>query len=263
MKKSSLIVSLAGAAALMLPFGLLADSHEGAMDRGPITDIWYVVPKRGMEAQFAEAMAAHIAFRAEAGESRDWHGYRVVVGHEISPIAFRSCCFEWADLDAYSAEDTEKGLSANFNENVDQYVDHYHHYLERVDWENSNWPDGEIDGPFYAVTSWPIKQGAGPGSEEARKKMSDAALNQGWAEAGHNWVWLTRIGGKPMVQIVTSKKNYADFEPTKPSFFEFLTEQLGAEEAGAVFSQFGSGFTSSDYTIWRRDDSLSTPSQDE
>ena len=66
-----------------------------------------------------------------------------------------------------------------------------------------------------------------------------------------------------MVQIVNSKKNYADFEPPKPSFFEFLTEQLGAEEAGAMFSQFGSGFTSSDYTIWKHDASLSTPSDDE
>jgi len=66
-----------------------------------------------------------------------------------------------------------------------------------------------------------------------------------------------------MVQIVTSKENYADMESPEPSFFEFLTEKLGAEEAGMVFANFGSGFTSSDYTIWRRDDSLSTPSQDE
>ncbi len=263
MKKSSLIVSLAGIAALMLPFGLLADSHEGAMDRGPITDIWYVVPKRGMEAQFAEAMTAHIAFRADAGETQGWQAYRVVAGHDISPIAFRRCCFEWADLDAFEAESAEKGLDANFSENVDQYVDHYHHYVERIDWENSHWPDGEIDGPFYGVTSWTVKQGAGPGTEEARKKLSDVALNQGWSEAGHNWVWVTRIVGKPIVQVVTSKKNYADFEPSKPSFFEFVTEQLGAEEAGAVFGQFGSGFTGSDYTIWKYDASLSTPSDDE
>ena len=261
MKKSSLIVSIAGVVALILPLSLMAqDEEEG---QGPLTDVWFVVPNRGMEAQFTEAMAAHMAFRAEAGEMRTWQAYTVAVGRDITPFQFRSCCFEWADLDAYAAENEAKGLVANFNENVGQYVDHFHHYLERVDWDNSNWPDGEVDGPFYAVTSWPIKQGAGPGAEEARKKLSDVALNQGWAEAGHNWVWLTRIGGKPMVQVVTSKKNYADFEPSKPSFFEFVTEQLGAEEAGAVFSQFGSGFSSSDYTIWRHDESLSTPVQDE
>jgi hypothetical protein len=261
MKKSSLIVSLAGVAALMLPFGLLADSHEGAIERGPISDIWYVVPKRGMEAQFAEAMQAHVAFRAEAGETQGWQAYRVVAGHDISPIAFRKCCFEWADLDAYEAENAEKGLTANFNENVDQYVDHYHHYLERIDWENSNWP--ENDGPFYRVTTWTVKQGAGPGTEEARKKLSDVALNQGWADADHNWVWLSRIVGKPITQIVSSYENYADMAPTEPSFFEFVTEKLGAEEAAAVFSNFGSGFTSADITIWKYDASLSTPSDDE
>ncbi len=261
MKKSSLIVSIAGVAVLMLPFGLLADSHEGAMDRGPISDIWYVVPKRGMEAQFAEAMTAHMAFRLEADESRGWGAYRVAAGHDIRPIAFRSCCFEWADLDAYAAEEVEKGIDADFNENVDQYVDHYHHYLERVDWENSNWP--ENNGPFYRVTTWTIKQGAGPGTEEARKKLSDVALNQGWAEAGHNWVWISRIVGKPITQIVTSFENYADMAPTEPSFFEFVTEKLGAEEAAAVFSQFGSGFASADITIWKYDASLSTLGDDE
>ena len=261
MKKASLIVSFAGVAALMLPFGLLADSHEEGTERAPVSDIWYVVPKRGMEAQFTEAMAAHMAFRAEAGESRDWGAYRVVAGHEISPIAFRSCCFEWAELDAHEAEDTEKGLSANFNENVDQYVEHYHHYLERIDWENSHWP--ENNGPFYRVTTWTIKQGAGPGTEEARRTLSDVALNQGWAEADHNWVWLSRIVGKPITQIVTSYENYADMAPTEPSFPEFVTEKLGAEEAAAVLSQFGSGFTSADVTIWKYDASLSTLSDDE
>ncbi len=261
MKKSSLIVSIAAMAGLILPLSLLAqDEEEG---QGPLADVWLVVPKRGMEVQFSEAMAAHIAFRAEAGESRTWQAYTVAVGRDITPFQFRSCCFEWADLDAHGAEDLEKGLSANFNENVDQYVEHYHHYLERNDWENSHWPDEGTDGPFYQVTSWTVKQGAGPGTEAARKKLSQVALNQGWAEAGHNWFWLSRIGGKPMTMVVTSKADYADMEPSSPSFFEWVGEKLGAEEAGAVFAQFGAGFSGSDYTIWRYNENLSTPGQDE
>jgi hypothetical protein len=51
--------------------------------------------------------------------------------------------------------------------------------------------------------------------------------------------------------------------PPEPNFFEFLTEKLGAEEAAAVLSQFGSGFMSSDVTIWKYDASLSTLSDDE
>ena len=261
MKKTSLIVSIAAMAGLILPLSLLAQDEEEGL--GPLSDVWFVVPKRGMEAQFSEAMAAHIAFRAEAGESRTWQAYTVAVGRDITPFQFRSCCFEWADLDAHGPEDLEKGLGANFNENVDQYVEHYHHYLERNDWENSYWPDEGTDGPYYGVTSWTVKQGAGPGSEVARKKLSEVALNQGWAEAGHNWIWLSRIGGKPMVMVVTSKADYADMAPSEPSFFEWVGEQLGAEEAGAVFAQFGSGFAGSDYTIWRHNENLSSPSDDE
>jgi len=113
------------------------------------------------------------------------------------------------------------------------------------------------------VTTWTVKQGAGPGTEEARKKLSDVALNQGWADADHNWVWLSRIVGKPITQVVSSYENYADMAPTEPSFFEYVTEKLGAEEAAAVFSQFGSGFTSADVTIWKYDASLSTPNDDD
>ena len=66
-----------------------------------------------------------------------------------------------------------------------------------------------------------------------------------------------------MIAIVSSYENYADMEPPEQSFFEFASEKLGAEEAGAMFSDFGNGFTDSEYTIWVRDESLSSPSADE
>ena len=66
-----------------------------------------------------------------------------------------------------------------------------------------------------------------------------------------------------MTMIVTSFGSFADMAPPEQSFFEFVTEKLGAEEAGAVFAQFGAGFTSSDYTVWEYDKSLSSASDDE
>ena len=116
MKKVSFIVSVA---ALLLPIGALADAHEEEAP-APLHDVWWVVPKKGMEAEFVEAAAAHMAFRAEAGESRQWWAYTVAAGHNIAPVQFRSCCFDWADIDAHVAEDAEKGLSADWNANVDQ-----------------------------------------------------------------------------------------------------------------------------------------------
>jgi hypothetical protein len=49
----------------------------------------------------------------------------------------------------------------------------------------------------------------------------------------------------------------------EPDVFGFLAEKLGAEKAGALFDEFGSGFASSDYTVWVLNEALSSPSDDE
>jgi len=260
MKKPLLITFIA---ALLMPLGLLAQ-EEGEDDTpAPLSSVWFIIPKKGMEAEFATAAAAEVKARVEMGETREWQAYRAIVGHYLDAIQYRACCFNWADQDTHVAQENEKGISDSWNENVGPFVDHYHHYFERNDWENSHWPDEGTSGPLYGVTSWDVKQGAGPASRQAREKLSQIGITEGWASDDNNWLWLSRIGGKPMTMIVSSFENYADMEPPELSFFEFLTEKLGEEEAGALFSQFGSGFTSSDYTVWEYDASLSTPEKEE
>ncbi len=145
----------------LLPLGLLADGHE---EEGDVTDVWYMVPKKGMEAQFEEALTAHMAMRAEAGDSREWQAYQATVGHHFGIIQYRACCYKWADLDGYDEENDEKGFDAHWGENVHPLVDHYHHYFETIDRENSNWPDDErTDGPMFGVTTWYWNEGTGPG----------------------------------------------------------------------------------------------------
>lgn len=255
------LMSIIAIAAMLLPFGTLAEHHED--ERGPLTDVWVMVPKQGMEAQFEEAAAAHMAYRTEQGDSRDWQAYRVVVGSKLNVYQWRYCCFDWGDHDGYIVEDQEKGLGANWNENVHQYVDHYHHYMDEMDWENSHWPQGEERGPYYGVTSWAWKMGAGPGPSEARKKLSQIAKKEGWGEAGNRWLWHERVGGKPTLMIAASFKDFADMAPPEQSFFEFLSEHMDSpEEVSALFTEFGSGFSSSDYTVWMHDEKLSAPNDD-
>ena len=259
MKKPLIITFVA---ALLLPLGLLAQ-EEGEDDApAPLSSVWFIIPKQGMEAEFAVAAAAEITARVAAGETREWQAYRVVVGHNMDAIQYRACCFNWADQDTHEAQDAELGLSASWGANVGPFVDHYHHYFERGDWENSHWPDGS-DGPYYGVTTWYLKEGAGPASDQAMEKMSQLAINDGWANAENSWLWFSRIGGKDALMIVSSFSNYADMAPPEQSFFEFAVDKLGEEEAGAMFSDFGSGFASSDYTVWVHDENLSTPGDDE
>ncbi len=262
MKRTAFLVSMAGIAALVLPLSLMAQDEPTEAPE-PLSDVWIMVVKPGMEEDFNAAMAAHVQFRKDAGESRSWQAYRVAVGHNMAPIQYRSCCFSWADLDDFEAEGTEKGLGENFQENVAQYVEHYHHYLEASDWENSHWPETGTSGPYYGVTSWKDKQGRGPAADQAKEKLSQLGITGGWATDDNNWLWLSRIGGDSITAIASSYENYAQMEEQEPTFFEFIMEELGAEEGGKLFNAFGTGFEDSDYTIWKHDESISTPADEE
>jgi hypothetical protein len=263
MKRTSFLVSLAGIAALALPLSSIAQDEVAAEAPPPLSEVWVMVVKPGMESQFNEAMATHMQFRKDAGEARSWQAYRVALGHNVAPIQYRSCCFDWADLDTYDAADTEMGLGENFQATVGQYVEHYHHYLASSDWENSHWPETGTSGPYYGVTSYTVKTGRGPASAAAAEDMSQLAKNDGWATEDNNWLWLTQIGGDSTIAIVTSHANYADMADPEQSLFGFAAEKLGEEEAGKMFDDFSKGFTDSDYTIWKLDESISTPEDEE
>ena len=262
MRKTSILASLAGLGIAAMSFGALAQ-EDAAEAPKPLSDVWIMVVKPGMDEDFNSAMTTHMQFRKDAGESREWQAYRVAVGHNMKPIAFRSCCFDWADLDAHEAENDELGLGAHFQETVGQYVDHFHHYLETFDWENSHWPDEGTSGPYYGVTSWTNKQGRDSDSSDAKAKMSRLAIDEGYADDDNNWLWMSRIGGDAMTMIVSSFDNYADMAPDEQSFAEWAAEKMGEEEADELFEDFGEGFEDSDYTIWVHDPELSTPSDDD
>lgn len=259
MKKLAVITGFIGVVALIAPLSLFADEAEEAAPP-PLSDVWIVVPKIGMEGQFQDAVAAEAKARTELGDTHQWQAYTVEIGHKLSAVQFRACCFNWADLDTYVAESDERGYNDYWNENVDQYVGHMYRYLDYTDWENSNWADGENDGPYFGVTTWTVKQGAGPASSEALKKISQVAINEGW---DGQWLWLSRIGGKPKTAVVSSFEKYADMAPPEQNLFEFMTEKLGAEEAAAMFADFASGFTGSDYTVWKHHPGMSDPGDDE
>jgi hypothetical protein len=116
---------------------------------------------------------------------------------------------------------------------------------------------------YYGVTTWTWKEDAGPGPNEARKKFSQMAKSEGWGEAGNEWLWASRIGGKPTMYIVSGFDNYADMAPPEQSFYDFLVEKMGdEEEVQKTFATFNSGFSSSDYTVWTQIEELSIESDD-
>jgi len=254
--ESLTIAAVAVTALAMAPLTAMAQDDEAPP---PLSDVWIMVPKQGMESDFEEAIKTHMAFRVDAGESWQWNTYTPVAGDRLDMYQFRYCCFDWADMDDYMAEEAQEAMGTHWDETVHPYVDHYHHYFERTDWENSHWPEGDGEGPYYEVTTWTWKADAGSSSGEARKKMSQAAIEHGWGDTGANWMWMFRMHGKPKLMLVSSFEDYADMAMPDPGFFEFMSEALSEEEVESMFADFDSGFSSVETTLWRHRPELSTP----
>jgi hypothetical protein len=127
-----------------------------------------------------------------------------------------------------------------------------------VDWSNSHWNEGADSSRLYGVTEWAIKGGHGAGFAAAREKMSQIAINQGWANTERNWAWMTTVGGRSTESIVIPYKNYADMAPGEESFFQFLSKHLGSEEAaGDLLKSLSAASWGSSYTVWEHRPDLS------
>jgi len=66
MKNTSILASLAGLVVIGLSFGAIAQDDAAEAPK-PLSDVWLMVVKPGMDAEFAEAMVAHMQFRKHAG----------------------------------------------------------------------------------------------------------------------------------------------------------------------------------------------------
>ena len=258
MKKRNLFITICLIFAwLVTPLAAVADSHEPA---GNISDVWYIVPKEGMNDEFEAAFKEHIAYRAKKGDPRDWQTYAPAVGSYLNYYIVRYCCTTWAERDAYDKWNAESKAGEHFNENVDQYVHKYKHYLGEVDFENSSWPEEDSGYKYFGVTRWDPKPGMGRTITETKNKMSQMAKEHGWP---FHWSWSWRVGGEGGLSLVSPYKSWADMADPEQSFYEFLSDKMESEEeAGALLNSFSTSFEGSTYTIYRHIEDMSMSSED-
>jgi hypothetical protein len=249
-----MLTSLAAALLLCAPAALPAADNPP-----PLVDIWVMTPKEGSSAEFSKALAEHMAVRKENGDPRVWSAYTPLLGDDLGRVAVRYCCFNWADHDAYTEwSENAENIRKHFTENVAPLIGHVAHYFERMDWSNSHW---NLDGgpyTYFAVTEFKLKNDKLGQFDAARDKISQIALNQGWATPEHSWIWSETIGGKPSVSIVIPHKNFADMDEGEQTFMDFLSENLGSPEAAsALMQEFSEATWSSSFQIWKLEDEMS------
>jgi len=230
----------------------------------PVSEIWVMVPKAGHEQEMSAAIAKHSQHRSEQGDPRQWVAYTPLLGDELNHVAVRSCCHNWADVDGYREWlEAHPAVNAHFGEHVAPHVERYAHYFEEIDWANSHWnSDG---GPYtlFAVTQFALKSGHEADFHAAREKMSQIAINQGWANDERSWLWTTTIGGKSTVSVVVPYKNFAGMGSSGEGFVDFLAQQLGSMEAASeLMKQFAGASWGSDYQVWVYEPKLSMKNED-
>lgn len=242
---------------------LIATSAVFAQEEGPpgnLAETWVVHVKPGAQGAFEQAIKNHMAVRKANGDPFDWETYMPNTGDDLATYYFRHCCFAWADHDAYDAwENGATEVNEDWSSNVDPNVASYEHHFSEVDFENSHWPEEMSDLMFVGVATYWIKPGAWQQFQAAKNELSQLAMNNGWANDEHHWAWTSAVDGHSTVSIVFPYVNWADMADPDPSFFEFLTEQLGsAEAAAAKFAPMNDATKSTSYTIYTRRPDLST-----
>lgn len=242
-----------------LPF--VAQAQDDEADSPDKADVWVLHVKSGMSGAFEEVFKTHLAFRAEKDDPRAWNTYTVAIGDDLGSYTIRYCCVDWADADSYAAWETEAGVYAQWNENVDQYVDSYEHYYNVIDFENNNWPAGEVNFTLIGLTRWELKPDAFDQMNKAITRISSLAKEHGWPRY---WSWSSRIGGSSTIAIASPFENYAAMEPPEQSFAEFLTEHMDPPDAAMeLLNSFSASFKSSNYTVYQLRDDLSMSSDEE
>ncbi len=261
MKNASkmLLLSLYASMLYLLPLSAMAEDEPG-----PLAEMWMVTVKNGHLGNLQEALKEHSAFRAEHGDPWKWQVYASVVGKNLDQIAIRHCCVNWADVDSY--EQWNRGnpeVTSHWYETVGPHVEKVEHYFEQIEWDESNWNAAAGSSRLFGVTEWTIKGGYAADFAATREKMSQIAINQGWATAGKNWLWAKTIGGRETQSIVIPYNNYAAMAPGEESFYAFLAKHLGSEEAaGELLKTFSSATWGSKYTVWEHRPDLSMGTDD-
>jgi hypothetical protein len=256
--KTKLVLSLMAASIWLTP--ALVFAQEAA----PLAELWMIIPKAGQAQELSDALKEHMDFRSEHGDPWRWDAYTPLLGDDLDRFAVRSCCHNWADIDTYREwADKNTAVGAHFGEHVAPHVEKYEHYYEEIDWANSHWSNEKGPYKYFGVTQFTLKAGEAGEFHAAREKMSQIAINQGWANAERSWLWATTIGGEPHVSIIVPHVNYADMADSGEGFADFLSSQLGSAEAAAsLMKQFSAATWGSDYQVWVHREELSMKSGD-
>lgn len=242
---------------LLVPFTSVS-AQEGPP--GNVAESWVMHVDYENQAAFEDAVKGYMAMSKEMGSPYHWEAYVQNTGEHLNAYYFRHCCFAWAERDAFDTWAEENpALQEYWDTNAHPLVKSYGHHFSEVDFENSHWPEEMDDPQFVGVTTYMIKPGKYQKFNGTKEALSQLAINNGWADNDHQWGWTSSVDGERTVSLVIPHENYADMADPDPSFFEFVTGQVGSEEAAAgMFDTMMSATTGTHYEVYAHRPELSS-----
>jgi hypothetical protein len=239
---------------LIFPALTFAEDKEPTL----IADIWTMTPKAGHEADFHAALKAHIKFRQDHDDPRNWQVFSPIVGDHMNTYLIRACCFEWSAQDSYEEWSEKSGVQKHWNETASKYVASYNHNFNEADMENSHSVSTTVTN-FVGVTRYKVKNNAWEKLNKAIASLSSIGKDNNWP---HSWSWGYPVSGPTDVILAVPFKNYADMAPLDENFFQFVSKHLKSKKkAQKIFDRFTNSIESSEYSIYKKLDDLSMQSR--
>jgi hypothetical protein len=248
MKNYTRYVLTAGLA-LLLSFALQVSAQEPT---GNIAESWSVTVDRENVREFEAALKANMAFRAEKGDPRTWAVLTPVAGDQLNTYLIRTCCFSWADQDAYESWEAQNPeIMQRWYSEVDPLVADYAHSFSEYDMKNSNFGNSVTPVSLVQVTTWDVRPNQMAEFSAAKTEISQIVLNQSTDRKNRQWAWLETLTGPTRMSLAIPRENFAALSPIGPSLYEFLSDKMGAEKAADLLQRFANSTTSSIHRIWR------------
>lgn len=218
---------------------------------GALQELWEISVKGDHQQEFEKAFREYMDLSRKHNDPRPWNVYVPDTGSDLGRYVIMSCCYSWADQDAYAAWNAQNPQLLEFwREEVAEHIEGMSHYYYEIDFANSHWPQDGQSPAMVGVTEFSLIPGKVAQFHAARGELSQIAINQGWAASGKHWSWTDRIGGEPTVDLIVPFANYAAMTPGDQQIGSFLAEHMGSEKAAALMERLSSSVSASNYGIW-------------
>jgi hypothetical protein len=208
-------------------------AQEKTVDVG---QVYTMVPKPGMVAQFEAGRKRHMEFHRKNNDTWSWVTFEIMTGDATGTYLSTTFGHTWQDFDTW---ENKLGMAdaADSETNLMPYLASTTESIWMVMTDVSNQVPTGPPSKMMEVDHFLLKPGSEPDFEYSIGKVNEAIKKSNWP--GHaTWYELVNGGEEPHYVLVIPHDNWADMAEPTPSLQAMLEKTLGRHEAEILFQSF-------------------------